>query len=147
MTLSTSIRLRRPAALFQRAALASLAVMVLLAGFTGRAGVQVVDEAMARQLFRLHTHDIPGEQLYIQTYGEPAPFVPAHCHDDPAFVPAPVQPSPDEVQTAASLAGSILCSVGVVLPVIPPTFHGLQANIGSAPLAVYLLPASPPPRS
>lgn len=147
MTLSTSTRLLPPAALLQRAVLASLAVMVLLAGFTGRAGVQVVDEAMAQQLFRLHTHDIPGEQLYIQTFGEPAPFVPGHCHDDPNLTASHAQPDSNEVQAAASLAGSILCSAGLILPVLPPARASARPAVSGPALAVSVAPASPPPQS
>ena len=135
------------ATLTQHVLSATLALMVLFTGFAGRAGVQVVNEATAQRLFRLHPHNVPGEQLYIETYGEPAPFVPEHCHDDPNLTTSHTQPDPNEVQAAASLAGSMLCNANLVLPDLPANLVSLQPGMSSPLLTVYLLPASPPPQS
>lgn len=104
-----------------RAALLLLAAALLITAFTGRAGVQVIDSAMAARLFAFHLHGVPGEREYVDAVGEPAPFVHRHCHAAPRQ-PAP-QAGPFEVLAAATLAGAVWCSEPVNLPALPDTAH------------------------
>ncbi len=91
-----------------RAALLLLAAALLVTAFTGRAGVQVIDGAMAARLFAFHLHGIPGEREYVDAVGEPAPFVHRHCHAAPGQHPP--QAGPFEVLAAATLAGALWCA-------------------------------------
>lgn len=128
----------------QRTALAALALAVLMSGFTGRAGVQVVDGAIAARLFALHLHGIAGEREYVEAHREPAPFVHGHCHA-PLEQPAP-QPGPYEVQAAASLAGAALCAMSSSAPA-PPS--GRWVDVAAAAPALpsrFLAPPLEPPR-
>lgn len=143
MTLSQGASCASPLAL-QRAALASLAVLLLMCGFTGRAGVQVVDHATAARIFALHLHGIPGEAQYVETYGLPSPLVHPHCHA-PARVPV-AQPGPDEVQAAASLAGAVHCDLAAPMLTTPSLTAAARPALPALPAGVSLQPPVPPPQ-
>lgn len=128
----------------QRLLLAALAATLLLVGFTGDAGVQVLEQDLAVRLARLHLHGVAGEAEYVREYAAPAPFIHPHCHG-----PAPelaAQPSPDEVQAAGALAGLTICTAVMSLPLPPlPAIAARHGDI--APLGgLTLPPLLPPPR-
>jgi hypothetical protein len=127
-----------------RAALLLLAAALLVTAFTGRAGVQVIDGAMAARLFAFHLHGVPGEREYVDTYGEPAPFVHRHCHAPPEQS-AP-QAGPFEVLAAAALAGAVWCSDPVAQPVLPDTAHPHTLPAEHVPDGWSAPPATRPPR-
>jgi hypothetical protein len=134
-----------PAVLLQRAGLLAFAIVLLLTGFAGKAGVQVVDGAMAARMFALHLHGVAGEAEYVQATGTPAPFIHPHCHQP--LVDRHAQPDPSEVQAASALAGVLHCAESSVLLVTPAAVSmpaGLEAD---APASRSLVPLSPPPRS
>jgi hypothetical protein len=87
---------------------------------------------------------VPGEAEYVQAYGMPAPFVHSHCHD--AINLQGPQPSPDEVQAASALAGSINCAAALLTLDIPPAAVALPVDAASAPDGLTLSPLSPPPQ-
>lgn len=133
-----------PEAIAYRAALLLLAAAVLLTAFTGRAGVQVIDGAMAARLFAFHLHGVPGEREYVDAAGQPAPFVHRHCHAPPEQ-PAP-QAGPFEVLAAAALAGAVWCAqpahpMAVLASVQPHPFPAEHA-----PEGWHAPPPTQPPR-
>jgi hypothetical protein len=132
------------AVILQRIALAGLAIALLLTGFAGRAGVQVVDGAIAARMFALHLHGVPGEAEFVQATGTPAPFVHAHCHAP--LSPSVPQPDPDVVQAASTLAGSAVCTASAFAPVTPLAVW--DSDVSSAPTlqSRFLAPALEPPR-
>jgi hypothetical protein len=128
----------------ERLTLGVLALTLLLMGFTGHLGVQVLDNATAARIFALHLHGVPGEAEYVHTHGAPAPFVAPHCHEP--LPSATGEPSPDEVQ-AAALAGATLCTVWSALPISPAPGLRLDMDGGLTPDALSLLPLVPPPQA
>jgi hypothetical protein len=127
-----------------RVALLLLAAALLLTAFTGRAGVQVIDGAMAARLFAFHLHGVPGEREYVDTYGEPAPFVHRHCHAPPDR-PAP-QAGPFELLAAATLAGALWCSEPANSPALPDTAHPHTLPAERIPDGWSAPPPTKPPR-
>jgi hypothetical protein len=125
-------------------ALAALALALLLTGFSGRAGVQVVDRATADRLFALHLHGVPGEREYVHTHNAPAPFVHGHCHAAREF-PAP-GPGPYEAQVAASLAGVAHCPAANLTPATPAERPSPAASAPLVPESHVPAPPSEPPR-
>lgn len=127
-----------------RAALVVVAIMLLFTGFTGRAGVQVVDSAVAMRLFALHLHGVPGEEQYVQATGAPAPFVHPHCH---APLVTHQQPDASQVLAASTLAGTAICT-SAVAPVAAPAAVSLVADApADAPLGWNPATQAPPPKS
>src|SRR5215203_5250291 len=92
--------------ILERLFLTMLVATLLLVGFTGHAGVQVLDQDVAARIARLHLHGVSGEAAYVHSHTAPAPFVTPHCHAP--VEPTPSQPSPDQVQAASTLAGATL---------------------------------------
>jgi hypothetical protein len=133
----------QPSALHPAAVIA-LTVALLASGFTGRAGVQVVDGAMAARLFALHLHGVDGEAEYVREFGEAAPFVHPHCHAP--LAPVSAQPSPDGVQAASALAGALWCNDGAVMHIPPPVVVVDGPIDVVAPPAALVLPPFQPPR-
>ena len=129
----------------QRLLLAALAATLLLVGFTGNAGVQVLDHDLAVRIARLHLHGVAGEAEYIRDNAAPAPFIHPHCHGPAPEVAA--QPSPDEVQAAAALAGLMTCAT--VAPLRLPPVSALAKVDAAAvlPAGLSLLPILPPPQA
>ena len=123
-------------------AVLALALVALVA--SGRAGVQVLDQAAAARLAVLHLHGVPGEAQYVRSSGVPAPFVHAHCHGP--VVSADEQPGPSEVLSAGSLAGAALCAAAIAAPVAPTPMRYGEAAVASVPRAAALLPPTEPPR-
>lgn len=130
--------------LARRVTLVMLAAAFLLTGFVGRAGVQVVDGAMAARLFALHLHGVPGEAEFVQSFGMPAPFVHPHCHD--AVQQQTPPPSPDEVQAASTLAGSFDCTMTLLFLPPLPALVALAIDATVTPDGLILAPSSPPPQ-
>lgn len=133
-----------PGAIAYRAALLLLAAAVLLTAFTGRAGVQVIDGAMAARLFAFHLHGVPGEREYVAAAGQPAPFVHRHCHGSPEQ-PAP-QAGPFEVLAAAVLAGAIWCAQPAHLLAAPAFIQPHPFPVEHAPEGWHAPPPTQPPR-
>jgi len=127
-----------------RVALLLLVAALLVTAFTGRAGVQVLDGAMAARLFAFHLHGVPGEREYVDTYGVPAPFVHRHCHAPPDQ-PAP-QAGPFEVLAAAALAGALWCAEPTTQPVLPDTAHPHTLPAERIPDGWSAPPPTRPPR-
>ena len=126
-----------------RVALAALACAVLLTGFAGRAGVQVVDRALATRIFATHLHGVLGEAEWVEEYGTPAPFVPTHCHNDVVYRDG--QPGPESVQAAQSLAGAAHCADVAVLPApLPELAGGPMAALPAVQTRFYRPPVPPP---
>ena len=128
----------------QRMALAALALALLLTGFSGRAGVQVVDRVTLDRLFALHLHGTPGEREYVHTHNAPAPFVHGHCHDARELPAA--ETGPYEVMAAASLAGVAHCAMPGMIPVAPAESLLYATTPATAPESHVPAPPSEPPR-
>jgi hypothetical protein len=127
-----------------RVIMAGVAVMLLTVGFTGRAGVQVLDGATAARLASLHLHGVPGEAEYVRTHGVPAPFVHPHCHKPPSSVEH--QPSPDQVLAASALAGSMHCATLDWSPVTADATLLQGTQSAQFPSGLPIRPAVPPPQ-
>lgn len=134
-----------PIVQIQRALLALLAATLLLTGFTGNAGVQVLDQDLAVRLARLHLHGVAGEAEYVRANAAPAPFIHPHCHGPLPELAA--QPSPDEVQAAGALAGLTACTSMAPLPVPPPAALVSLTGTVATPSGHTLSPLLQPPRS
>jgi hypothetical protein len=134
-----------PGLMLQRAGLVAFAIVLLLTGFAGKAGVQVVNEAMAARLFALHPHGVEGEAEYVRATGTPAPFIHPHCHQP--LVDRQAQPNPSEVQAASALAGVLHCAESDVMLTAPAAVSVHALVDVDAPVSWSLVPLSPPPRS
>lgn len=128
----------------QRLLLLALAVALLLMGFTGNAGVQVLEQDLAARLARLHLHGVAGEAEYVRENAAPAPFVHPHCHGTAPAVAA--QPSPDEVQAAAALAGSTACAAPMPAPAPPQSTFAVGEAGFLIPQSHSSRPIAPPPQ-
>ena len=123
----------------------ALAASLLLTGFTGHAGVQLLDGALLAKLERIHRHGVPGEAEYIAQHGSWEGYVHGHCHREHRA--AGSQPSPDQVQAAASLAGAVVCAQSVAGPfALPTAWHAVSATEAVAPTGPSSPPLVPPPR-
>ena len=123
---------------------AMIALALLVSSVTGRAGVQVVDSALAMRLFPLHLHGVPGEEAHVALFRGPAPFVHPHCHDAPR---QPAPPGPAEVQAAVSLAGAVACTAMASTPLPPPAWRGHAGAEHQAPDSHAISPPLQPPRT
>jgi hypothetical protein len=122
-----------------------VAGILLLTSFAGHAGVQMVDRALAVDLYHLHRHGVFGEAAYIAHHGTWEGFVDGHCHR--AMETSHDQPGPFDVQAAASLAGAVHCPAAVTTPVAAPALlrqDGPAERVAPPPLA--LPPLRQPPR-
>lgn len=133
-----------PGARSQQLILVLLAAALLWTSFAGRAGMQVLSEATAARLVSLHQHGIPGERAYVATHGQPAPFVPGHCHA-PLSTPG-AQPGPDDVMAASALSGSVLCAVAATAAAVPAAVLPVPPAETLSPEGRTLLPLILPPR-
>lgn len=125
--------------------LGTLAVALLLTGFTGRAGVQVLDRDHAARLFPLHLHDVLGEREYVAQHQGPAPFIAGHCHA--AYGHGDPPPSPDDIQAASALAGSAWCMSADIAPAAPPAQAVMIAAQAVPDGILAAAPLLPPPRA
>jgi len=122
-----------------------LVATLLLVGFSGHAGVQVLDQDVAARIARLHLHGVSGEAAYVHSHAAPAPFVMPHCHAPIESTPS--QPSPDQVQAATTLAGAMLCGSVAPVPAPPESSFAAGSDAAMLPESLGALPASPPPQS
>jgi hypothetical protein len=131
--------------ILRRCLLSLFAVGLLAVGFTGHAGVQVLDGAAATRIAALHLHGVPGEAEYVHKYGVPAPFVHNHCHQP--LPSAENQPSPDQVLAASALAGSVDCVSLDWMPEPATVAPVASAQVGARPVGLDIRPAIPPPQA
>jgi hypothetical protein len=131
-----------------RRAISTLVTLALLcSGVMGRSGVQVLDRATLAALYPVHLHGIPGEEAWLAAHGTWLGLVPNHCHPDPDTLARTVAPEPDEIHSAANLAGAVTCPATRPLPrpamaVIPLTVPSVTVLAHGDPR-----PLPPPPRS
>ena len=130
--------------MLRRCLLSLFAVALLAVGFTGNAGVQVLDGVAANRIAALHLHGVAGEAEYVRTYGAPAPFIHDHCHKP--LPSAGSQPSPDQVLAASALAGSVDCVTldWMAAPTAVAPVASAQARTLTAGLDIR--PSVPPPQ-
>lgn len=128
----------------QHALLLWLAVGLLVTSFTGNAGVQLVDRALAERLYLVHRHGVPGEAEYVALHGTWEGYVHNHCH----YLPATGHggPGPDGVMAASVLAGAAVC--GHVAAVVAPVaqFARVMAARAAPPPSAPVPPLLRPPR-
>lgn len=135
------------AAAVRQAIGALLACALLCSGVMGRSGVQVLDRATLAALYPVHLHGVPGEEAWLAAHGTWQGLVPNHCHPDPDTLARAVAPGPDEIRSAANLAGVVTCPATHPLPrpamaVMPLTVPPVMLLAHGDPR-----PLSPPPRS
>ena len=127
----------------QSCVLLALVVLTVAPSIMGRAGFQLIEDAVAARIFALHRHGVPGEAEYIAAHGAPAPFVHPHCHRAPD---APVEHTPGEMAVAGMLLGPFLCGAGAALPA-PLLFSLRQAAAPTLALQGRdVRPTTPPPQ-
>ena len=120
-----------------------LAAATLAPSLLGRAGFQILEDAVAAQIFALHRHGVPGEVEYIAEHGEPAPFVHAHCHRSQE---APQERTPAELSVAATLLAPYYCALSSSLPAAPAGRALPAAPPSPRPLGFSARPLLPPPQ-
>jgi hypothetical protein len=130
--------------MLRRCLLSLFAVALLAVGFTGNAGVQVLDGAAATRIAALHLHGVAGEAEYVRSYGAPAPFVHDHCHKP--LPSAGNQPNPDQVLAASALAGSMDCVTLDGMPALSASAPVASAQVRTLPPGLEIRPAVPPPQ-
>lgn len=140
------LRPRRPRVLpplLVRAALLALVALVLAPPMLGRAGYQLVEEAMAARIFPVHLHGVAGETDYIARYGTWQGFVHDHCHDTEAR--AGQQYTPAQMSAAAVVIGPALCGDVASLPLPVAPVLVVAASHADPPAAQSPTPDTPPP--
>lgn len=130
--------------MLRRCLLSLFAVTLLLMGFTGHSGVQVIDGAAAARIAELHLHGVAGEAEYVRTYHAPAPFVHDHCHGP--LPTAENQPNPDRVLAASALAGSMHCATLKQMPAPVASSPSPASHVRHLPPGLSVRPAVPPPQ-
>lgn len=118
---------------------------LLGSGFSGRAGVQVLDQVLAQRLFATHTHGVLAEQAYVERYGTQAPFVQGHCHNEPALAPDTVF-GPHDASAAVVLAVAAICGAIAATPLPPEIVDVGKVIAATTPPDVVLAPPTEPPR-
>ena len=121
-----------------------LVALTLAPSLLGRAGFQLLEDAVAASIFPLHQHGVPGEAEYIAAHGEPAPFVHAHCHALPEDSPA--QRTPAELSVAGALLAPFHCAAAMTLPPAPSGLVLAPPSPVLRPQGRVLRPVSPPPQ-
>ncbi|MGD9893520.1 MAG: hypothetical protein AB7R89_24640 [Dehalococcoidia bacterium] len=130
--------------MLRRCLLSLIAAALLAVGFTGNAGVQVLDGAAATRIAVLHLHGVAGEAEYVRAHGVPAPFIHDHCHKP--LPSAGNQPSPDQVLAASALAGSMHCVTLDRMPAPSAPTPVASAQARTLPAGLEIRPAVPPPQ-
>ncbi len=129
--------------LLQHALLIAVAYALLLTGFMGHLGVQVVDRALAEHVFTLSPNGSLFAREYAAAYGRPAPIVQARCQSAP-YQP-PLHAGPDQISAAGSLAGAAICVTWGDAPLASPV-EWAEADTGVSPPPDHVpsLPLEPP---
>jgi hypothetical protein len=121
-----------------------LVVLTLAPSIMGRAGFQLIEDAVAARIFPLHRHGVPGEDAYIRTFGQPAPFVHPHCHRAPAN---PDEHTPAELAVAGMVTGPALCGSTDTAPLTPSASLIVGEPHGVRPAGHSLRPPLLPPQA
>src|SRR5215211_7802796 len=129
----------------ERLLIAVLAGAMLLTGFTGHAGQQLLDQALLAKLVRTHYHGVPGEAAYIAQHGTWEGSVHSHCHPPQEHGASHI--GPDEVQGPSSLAGAAACLANTITPLPPEISFSHDRTTAAAGERQAPSPPLRPPRS
>lgn len=127
-----------------RATLLALVALLLTPPLLGRAGHQLVEEAMAARIFPVHLHGVAGEAEYIARYGTWQGLIHDHCHDTEAR--ADQQYTPAQISAAAIVIGPALCGDVAVVPAPDAPLLVTATTRFGLPHAQSTTPDTPPPK-